>query len=158
MGRSRLTAGGDLAEYGDVAAFGYLDDAALLAAVGGVVLGQPCAKSTRLRAHDRVLPGVVIRLAAEHLEGDQGFLDLLVPALEMRFHEKAQETGQTLVPRKPRAGKDALQFFADRLAVLFKGPQIARISSLLTRVQVYETLFQPLGTCYGRSIGPPLPE
>ena len=74
-----------------------------------VVLTQPRAQTGGFGAHDRILPGIVVGIAAENLYSDQRFLDFGVSAGQMLLHDKAQETRQALVSGESRACQHPFQ-------------------------------------------------
>jgi hypothetical protein len=52
----------------------------------------------------------MIRAAPEDLDGQHGFLDLVVSAFEISLNKKTEESGQTLVTGKTGACQDSLEF------------------------------------------------
>ena len=98
-----------------VSALRQLDDQRIRAAFGGVVLVQSCPEPHGLGPHDGVQFGIVARVTPEHLDADDRFFELVVPALEMPLNKESKELGLPVVPCKGSTRKEVLQFLANGL-------------------------------------------
>ena len=78
-------------EHRPVRTLRYVDDRRIALTLTRVVLDEARAKPPRFGPHYRVELGVVIRAAAEHLDGNQRFLDLVILPVQVPFHQKSQE-------------------------------------------------------------------
>ena len=76
-----------------IAALRQLDDQHIVFARAQVIFSQPCAQPGGLGAYNRVLFGIMIRPAAEHLDSDHGFFDVAISALQVLLDDEPQESG-----------------------------------------------------------------
>ena len=74
-----------LAKYGCVAALRQFDDQPVGASFPHVVFAQPRSEPAGFGPHDRIAPGIVIRTTPENLNGNHGFFEVDVFALQMLF-------------------------------------------------------------------------
>src|SRR5437879_3426266 len=98
-----------LPEHRNIAAFGHFDRQRIALAFSQIILAQPGPEPAGFGPHDWILLGIVTRRAAENFDRDQGFLQLLVPALQMPLHYEPQKPGQPLVAREAGARQDPFQ-------------------------------------------------
>src|SRR5262245_55955140 len=100
-----------------VASFRQVDDDWVPYPLAGIVLCQACPQTAGFGSYDRVQLRIKIRLPAEHLHTNDGFLQLTIFPIELVFDHKAQEFGHPLVPDESRTGQDFLQFLAHLVGV-----------------------------------------
>src|SRR4051794_40718505 len=82
----------------------------------------------------------MIRPAPEDLDGDDGFFDLAVPALQMLFNDEPQKSGQTLVARESSACQHPLQLPPRGKYLGFpRGRHVSSIPLVFSSVRMYET-------------------
>src|SRR5258708_38498735 len=98
-----------------------LDNNRVAAACAGVILDQPGPQPGRFAPYNRVLLRVVIWPAAEYLDGDQGFLELIIPTFQMTVYNEPQESGQALVMAEPGASEHPFQLVSYGLCLYVAG-------------------------------------
>src|SRR5712692_10583069 len=93
----------------NIAASRQLDRQRIAPAFARVILAQPQPEPAGFGPHDRILLGIVTRGTAENFDRNQGFLQFLVPALQMPPNYEPQKPGQPLVAREAAARQDPFQ-------------------------------------------------
>jgi hypothetical protein len=118
-----------------------------------VVFIQPHAEPPGFGPHDRILLGVMLGPSPEDLDGDHGLLEFGVAAFEMAFDHESQKSCQALVTRESGARQNAFQLPPRGLYLGFRDGHCSSIPIVFSIVQVYETPFQPIRTCFSSAAG-----
>src|SRR5262249_4521907 len=99
----------------------HFNDQRILATFTDIEFAQPRTKPPGLGPDDRIVFGVVIGAASEDLNGNYGFFQLMIPALQMPLDHELQKPGETVITSETGAPEDSLQFLPHSPSVRFDG-------------------------------------
>ena len=86
-----------------------------------VVLGDPLAHFRRRETNDRVLIGVVVRLAVKDIDAQQAFFQLVFVAVQRLLDNKTQQRRIAFAVPEQRTCQHALQLLPDGFSLVFAG-------------------------------------